>query len=152
MKKIISVLLLAVLALGLLSGCGGDSAADGADEAAAEADAAEAAAPDAAVPGGDVAWEDYQAWLVSIVPSITPTDDIANAIIEEINALSGWDDLDTAVDPWAKFFSDDAYNASTWDEFVAAGGAGTYDEAYVDEAADGASGEPTGEASGEISE
>ena len=129
MKKTIAGILAALLLMTTLVGCGGGTK--------------------------EVTWEDYQQWLISILPDICPVPD---AVGQEVMAAKNWDEIDTSSGPWVKIFGEEYYNASTWDEFVAAGGVGTYNAEYEDMAdpdapsGDGpaASGEPSGEPTGEM--
>lgn len=104
----------------------------------------------------EVTWEDYQQWLVDNIAAISPFPEPVAAIVWETES---WDEIEAGYDsgPWGKFFDEDCYNASTWEEFVAAGGEGTFNADFVDEpmgpdadSGDG-SGEPSGESSGEAS-
>ena len=79
--------------------------------------------------GGDVTWADYQAWLVSILPEISPFPD---AVAEIILATDSWDDIDMDNGPWGKIFGEDAFRCTPWAEFQANGGVGTYDADFVD--------------------
>ena len=91
---------------------------------------------------GDVTWADFQAWIVSILPEISPFPD---AVGELVMATTGWADMDVnGGGPWEKIFGEEYFNTTTWDEFVANGGVGTYNADYVDlpaEDAPAASGE-----------
>jgi len=139
MKKILALLIPAVLILGLLAGCGGSSA-PAAEEAPAEAaSAAEPAAPAAE----DVTWDDYIDWLASSIGADSPDPEGFRALLAQAKS---WEEVDPASPPWDKIFDEAAFDASTWEEFVAAGGVGTYNADYVDSAS---SAEPTGEASAE---
>lgn len=142
MKKTLALLIGAVLVLAMLAGCGG-SAAPAAEEApAAPAEAAPAADP--AAPA-DVTWDDYIDWLASTIGANSPDPDDFRAMLSQAKS---WDEIDVTSPPWDKMFDENAFDASTWDEFVAAGGVGTYNADYQDSALTG-SGEPTGEASAE---
>lgn len=134
MKKTVSLLLSVLLVVCLMTGCGGQG----------ETSAPEAApaAPEAAA---DVTWESYLNWLADTFGADSPDPD---AYRELLFQAQSWDDIDVTVGPWDKLFAEDAFNASTWDEYVAAGGVGTYNEDFADDALTG-SGEPTGEASSE---
>lgn len=79
--------------------------------------------------GGDVTWADYQAWLVSILPEISPFPEEVGAIVM---ATTGWDDIDMDNGPWGKIFGEDAFNCSSWEEFSANGGVGVYNADFVD--------------------
>ncbi len=100
--------------------------------------------------GGEITWADFQAWLMEILPDVCPFPEAVGPIIL---ATESWDDIDIeGSGPWGKIFGEDAFNASTFDEFVAAGGVGTYNTEYEDlpleDAPDmSASGEPSGGAS-----
>ncbi len=94
-----------------------------------------------------VTWEDYQAWLIDTFAATSPNPD---GLTELINSTKSWDDIDLTTEPWNKMFSEENYNASTWEEFQA-DGKGSYNEAYVDAFEGGEpTGEPSGEPSGEI--
>lgn len=91
--------------------------------------------------GGDVTWADYQAWLVSILPEISP---FPEEVGEIIMATESWDGIDMDNGPWGKIFGEDAFNCTSWEEFSANGGVGTYNADFVDlpaEDAPAASGE-----------
>ncbi|MGM9615913.1 MAG: hypothetical protein ACI3W7_10380 [Oscillospiraceae bacterium] len=79
--------------------------------------------------GGEITWADYQAWLVSILPEISPFPEEVGAIVM---ATTGWDDIDMDNGPWGKIFGEDAFHCSTWEEFSANGGAGIYNADFVD--------------------
>lgn len=132
MRKVLLLFLVLVMLLALAA-CGGGTKAEEAP-AAAPAAAAEPAA-------ADVTWEDYLSWLADTFGANSPDPEAYRSLIFQAKS---WDDIDVTVGPWDKLFSDDAFGASTWDEFVAAGGVGTYNESFMDDAATG-SGEPTGE-------
>ena len=90
---------------------------------------------------GEVTWADYQAWLISILPEICP---FPEAVGEIILATNSWDEIDMDNGPWGKIFGEDAFNCTTWAEFQANGGVGTYNADFVDlpaEDAPAASGE-----------
>ena len=141
MKKILA-LLLAMMMVFALCACGGG---DKADDAPA-APEAPAAAPDAAAPGGEVTWADYQAYLIEKAGSNAPDLDEFKG---QVNALTGWDDIDQSVSPWDQMFT--TIGLSTWDEFKAGNVKepavmGGPDGSASGEAAGGdASGEPSGE-------
>ena len=104
----------------------------------------------------EVTWEDYQQWLVDNIAAISPFPEPVSAIVWETES---WEEIEEGYNsgPWGKFFDEDCYNASTWEEFVAAGGVGTFNADFVDlpmgpETDNSASGEPSGEASGETSD
>jgi len=130
MKKTIAAVLAAVLLAAALAGCGGSGAKD-------------------------VSWEDYQQWLIETFAESSPDPEGVTALIR---GLKSWDDVDPGSQPWAKFFGDEYFGASTWDEFVAAGGVGSYNTGYVDAfdgsapsgepPAGGPSGAPTGDMNG----
>lgn len=136
MKKILALLIGAVLVLAMLAGCGGSGA-----PAAEEVPAAEPA--EAAPAAADVTWDDYIDWLASTIGADSPDPDGFRALLAQAHS---WDEVDPTSPPWDKIFDEAAFDASTWEEFVAAGGVGTYNADYQDSAG---SGEPTGEASGE---
>ena len=116
MKKTIAVLLSFLLMLSVLAACGAKE---------------------------EVSFEDYKAWLIEAFVERSPDPEGIRATLE---SLSGWEDIDLNSQPWDMFFSESGYNASTWDEFVAAGGVGTFN---ADVEVPETSGEPSGEASGE---
>ena len=133
MKKMMAAALAAILLLLTLAGCGGGEKQD-------------------------VTWEEYQQWLIETFAESSPDPEGVTALIQ---GLKSWDDIDLESQPWAKFFGDEFFAGSTWDDFVAADGVGSYNTEYVDGAggpsgdapsgeppADGASGEPTGEMNG----
>lgn len=135
MKKIIALLIGAVLVLGLLAGCGGSGSPAAEEAPVAPAEAAPAA--------GEVTWDDYLDWLASTIGATSPDPDDFRALLAQAKS---WEDVDPASPPWDKIFDEAAFDASTWDEFVAAGGVGTYNADYEDSAG---SGEPSGEPSAE---
>lgn len=161
MKKILA-LLLAVLMTAALCACGGtqdnsaaaapaQEAAPAAPAAAPEAPAQEADAqaeacgePIGEALNGTVTWADYQAYLIEKTSGNAPDPD---AFIEQVNALTGWDDIDQTSPPWDQIFS--TLGLSTWEEFQA----GIVKDSQVaggpDASASGeGSGEPTGEPAG----
>ena len=77
----------------------------------------------------DISWADYQAWLIEILPEISP---FPEEVGEIILATSNWDDIDMDSGPWGKIFGEDAFACTTWDEFVDNGGVGTYTADFVD--------------------
>lgn len=79
--------------------------------------------------GGEVTWADYQAWLISILPEVCPFPDEVGEIVL---ATESWDDIDMASGPWGKIFGEDAFACTTWAEFRANGGVGTYNADFVD--------------------
>lgn len=104
----------------------------------------------------EVTWEDYQQWLVDNIAAISPFPEPVSAIVWETES---WEEIEAGYNsgPWGKFFDEDCYNASTWEEFVAAGGVGTFNEDFIDlpmgpEDTGSASGEASGEASAEASD
>lgn len=137
MKKNLSLLMSLLIMICLLVGCGGESEAPAPAEAPAAAEAAEAAP--------EVTWENYLNWLADTFGANSPDPDAYRALLFQAQS---WEDIDVTVGPWDKLFAEDSFDASTWDEYVAAGGVGTYNEAFEDDALTG-SGEPTGEASAE---
>lgn len=128
------VLFLALVMILALAACGGGAKTE--EPAPAEAPAAASS---------DVTWEDYLNWLADTFGADSPDPEAYRSLIFQAKS---WDDIDVTAGPWDKLFADDAFDASTWDEFVAAGGVGTYNEDFKDDAATG-SGEPTGEPSDE---
>ena len=166
MKKILALLLAAMMVVALCA-CGGssDSAAEApAEEAAAPAEAAPEAPAEAApaapaqeapasdepsqepaeaapAAAGEVTWADYQAYLIEKAGGNSPDPDEFAA---QVNALTGWDDIDTTTAPWDQMFT--TIGLSTWEEFQA----GNVKEPLVvggpDASASGeASGDPTEE-------
>ena len=90
--------------------------------------------------GGDVTWADYQDWIISLLPDICPAPE---AVAEIIRATNSWDEIDMSG-PWEKIVGEEYFNCSTWPEFEASGGVGTYNADYEDlplEDAPAASGE-----------
>ena len=136
MKKTLALVLAALMALALCAcGSSNESAAPAAEAPAAEAPAAEA--PAAEAPAGEVTWADYQAYLIEKAGGNSPDPD---AFAAEVNALTGWDDIDQEVAPWNLMFT--TIGLSTWDEFQA----GVVKEPLVTGGPDAsASGEPTEE-------
>ena len=90
MKKAISVVMTLLMLLSLLAGCGGSKE--------------------------EVTFDDYKAWLMEAFVERSPDPEGIKATLE---ALTGWEDIDLNAQPWDMFFSENGYNASTWDEFVA---------------------------------
>ena len=117
MKRTISLLLSLLVLLGLLAGCSGSS--------------------------DEITFDDYKAWLIEAFVDRSPDPEGIKATFD---TLESWEDIDLNSQPWDLFFSESGYNASTWDEFVAAGGIGTFNE---DVEVPETSGDPSGEASGE---
>ena len=74
---------------------------------------------------GDVTWEDYQAWLISILPDICPDPEGVTPLIQ---ALTGWEDIDFSSGPWEKIFGEEYFGCTTWEEFQANGGVGTFND------------------------
>lgn len=143
MKKTLSLLLAMLLLVCLMAGCGASEP----EAAAPEAPAAAPAAPEApAAPAVvEVTWESYLNWLADTFGANFPNpDDYRNLLFQ----TASWDDVDPTVGPWDRILGEDYFNASTWDEFVAAGGVGTYNEDFQDDALTG-SGEASGEPSAE---
>ena len=133
MKKIIFALLTAALLITVLAGCGG-AAQPGA-----------AASAQQAAPAGEVTWEDYQNWLIETFGQQSPNPE---GYAELVRSYGSWDEIDPTVQPWDKILGDEYFNASTFEEFVAAGGVGTYNTEYVDSnegTGEPPSGEPTAE-------
>ncbi len=85
----------------------------------------------------EVSFESYKEWLAEAFVERSPDPDGIQATLD---ALGSWDEVDLNSPPWDMFFSDSGYNASTWEEFVAAGGIGTFNE---DVELPAASGEPS---------
>ena len=129
MKKRIAFVLAAVLALAILAGCGSSGGSGSAGAA-------------------EVTWDSYIDWLFETFGAESPDPDDYRAMLE---TAKSWDDIDVNSPPWDRLFAENGFDASTWDEFVAAGGVGTYNEDFEDSALTG-SGEPTGEPSGEPTE
>ena len=138
MKRILSFLLAALMLLALCA-CGAKEETPAAQEAPAAAQEAPAAA--AAAPAAEVTWESYLNWLADTFGADSPSPEAYRDLLFQ---AASWDDVDVTAGPWDKLFAEDGFNASTWDEFVAAGGVGTYNEDFMDDALTG-SGEPTGE-------
>lgn len=123
MKKTVSLLISLLVILGLFAGCGGGSSSD------------------------EITFDDYKAWLAEAFVSRSPDPEGIQATLD---ALTSWEDIDLDTQPWDMFFSESGYNASTWDEYVAAGGVGTFNEDVEVPTDSGvSSGEASGEASGE---
>ena len=92
--------------------------------------------PAGASADGGVTWEDFQDWLISILPEISPYPD---AVAEIIRDTKSWDEVDVdGMGPWGKIFGEDMFNSTTWPEFVASGGVGTYNADYEDLPLEGA--------------
>ena len=138
MKKLLILALSALCLLCLFTGCGGSEPETPTD---VDTPATEVSAAGTA----EITWESYLNWLADTFGSNSPDPD---AYRELLFQAQSWEDIDVTVGPWDKLFGEDSFNASTWDEYVAAGGIGTYNESYEDDALTG-SGEPSGEASGE---
>ena len=67
---------------------------------------------------------------------------------ELVRSYKSWDEVDPATQPWDKILGENAFHASTFEEFVAAGGVGTYNTEYED-SNEGTGEPPSGEPSGE---
>lgn len=137
MKKNISILVVLVIMACLLAGCGGDKDTAVPAEAPVVAETVEVAS--------EVTWESYLNWLADTFGADSPDPE---AYRELLFQAQSWEDIDVTVGPWDKLFAEDSFDASTWDEYVAAGGVGTYNEDFADDALTG-SGEASGEASAE---
>lgn len=137
MKKTILVTVVALLLMGVFSGCGSN-----------EGEAVPASDPAPATPALEVTWEGYQQWLIDTFAATSPDPEGVATLIRDAKS---WEDIDMANGPWGKIFGEENYNASTWDEYVATGGIGTYNTNYVDLPDENApaSDEASGEASGE---
>lgn len=146
MKRIVLILLCIVL-LAVCAACGGSK---GSEPAASAQEAAPAAAPiQDAAPAQEVTWEDYQNWLIDTFGQQSPDPEGYAALVR---SFGSWDEIDPTTQPWDKMLGEDYFNASTFEEFVEAGGVGTYNTEYVDSnegTGEPPSGEPTGEPSGE---
>ena len=82
-------------------------------------------------------WADYQAYLIEKAGGNSPDPD---AFAAEVNALTGWDDIDLEAAPWNLMFT--TIGLSTWEEFQA----GVVKEPLVTGGPDAsASGEGSGE-------
>ena len=135
MKKILSLLLAAMMVLALCA-CGGNEAAAPAEAPAAEAPAAEAPAAEAPA-AAEVTWADYQEYLIEKAGGNSPD---PAAFADEVHALTGWDDIDDTIPPWNLMFT--TIGLSTWEEFQN----GVVKEPLVTGGPDmSASGEPSGE-------
>ena len=84
--------------------------------------------------GGGVTWADYQEWIISLLPDICPAPE---AVAEIIRATNSWDEIDMSG-PWEKIVGEEYFNCSTWPEFQANGGVGTYNADYEDLPLEGA--------------
>ncbi|MCC8356499.1 MAG: hypothetical protein LJU34_01380 [Oscillospiraceae bacterium] len=89
----------------------------GATDAASGEASGEASAETA--DAGEVTWADYQAYLIEAAGGNAPDLD---EFTEQVMALESWDDIDESTSPWDQMFT--TVGISTWDDFVAAGGAG----------------------------
>jgi len=148
MKRIVLILLCAALLLAVCAACGGGKAAEPAAPAVEAVPAAEAApaAPEApAAAPAEVTWEDYQNWLIDTFGSKSPNPE---GYAELVRSYKSWDEVDPATQPWDKILGENAFHASTFEEFVAAGGVGTYNTEYED-SNEGTGEPPSGEPSGE---
>ena len=151
MKKTIFAILALVVLFSVLAACGGGAKTEEAAPVQAAASSAAAAAP-AEEAAAEATWEDYQNWLIDTFAGSSPDPE---GFAELIRSFGSWEEIDTASQPWDKILGEENFNASTFDEFVAAGGVGAYNTEYVDTndgtgeppADGGASGEPTVEPS-----
>ena len=143
MKKLLALLLAAMMVFALCA-CGGGNKAE---ETAPEAPAAPAAAPDAAAPGaaaeGD--FDTYKAYVIAYAAAGAPTEEEAKNVEDMINGCATVEDLE-AIPQLTVLFA----NAGVlhFDEWVAAGcpEADTSNMTMGDPSASGeGSGEPTGE-------
>ena len=132
MKKILFAGLAIVLILSVCAGCGGNAKTETAAEAPAAAPA-------------EVTWADYQNWLIDTFGQQSPDPEGYAALVR---SFGSWDEIDLTTQPWDKMLGEDYFNASTFEEFVAAGGVGTYNTEYVD-SNEGAGEPPSGEPSTE---
>ena len=136
MKKILALLLAAMMVLALCA-CGSSGETAPAAEAAPAAEPTAEAAPAAEAETGSYTWADYQAYLIEKAGGNSPDPE---AFAAEVNALTGWDDIDLEAAPWNLMFS--TIGLSTWEEFQA----GNVKEPLVTGGPDAsASGEPTEE-------
>lgn len=139
MKKALSILLALVLFVGVFAGCGSKEEAAEPEVATEAAPAVEAAPAAEEASATEVTWADYIDWLATTFGADCPDPDDYRANLEKATC---WEEVDTSAGPWDKILGEDYFNASTWDEFVAAGGVGTYNADYSD---DSASKEPSTE-------
>ena len=93
------------------------------------------AAPAAA---GEVAWADYQAYLIEKAGANAP--DLAE-FEAQVYAINSWEELDQTVSPWDQMFT--TIGLSTWEEFQN----GIVKDSAVMGSDEAASGEASGEAS-----
>ena len=151
MKKFLALMLALVMVLALCA-CGSKTEAPAAEEPAAEEPAEEAApAEETEEAAGEVTWADYQAYLVEKAGANAPDLDEFKA---QVDAMTGWDDIDTTTPPWDQMFT--TIGLSTWDEFQQgivkdAAVMGGPDPSASGEMSGEASEEPAGDASGEPS-
>ncbi len=98
------------------------AAADAMAEQQGVTDASDEASDEASgeASDGDVSWADYQDYLYNASLNNAPD---ADEWYEQVYSLSSWDDIDESSSPWDQLFS--TVGLSTWDDFVAAGGAGS---------------------------
>ena len=127
MKKTVSILLALILFVGVFAGCG------------SKEEVAEPAVAEEAAPVAEVTWTDYIDWLAETFGADCPDPADYRATLEQATC---WEEVDQTAAPWDKILGEDSFNASTWDEFVAAGGVGTYNADYSD---DSSSKEPSTE-------
>jgi len=83
--------------------------------------------------GGDVTWQDYIDFLWNSSKDTAPDPDALKTLLD---STPDWAFIEENIEsgPWYKFFGEDYYNATTWDEFAANGGVGTFNADFVDSA------------------
>lgn len=86
-----------------------------------------------AAAGGDVTWQDYIDFLWNSFKDTAPDPDALKTLLD---STPDWAFIEENIEsgPWYKFFGEDYYNATTWDEFAANGGVGTFNADFVDSA------------------
>ena len=83
--------------------------------------------------GGDVTWQDYIDFLWNSFKDTAPDPDALKTLLD---STPDWAFIEENIEsgPWYKFFGEDYYNATTWAEFEANGGVGTFNADFVDSA------------------
>lgn len=83
--------------------------------------------------GGSVTWQDYIDFLWNSFKDTAPNPDALKSLLD---STPDWAFIEENIEsgPWYKFFGEDYYNATTWDEFAANGGVGTFNADFVDSA------------------
>ena len=81
--------------------------------------------------GGDVTWQDYIDFLWNSFKDTAPDPDALKSLLD---STPDWAFIEENIEsgPWYKFFGEEYYDTTTWDEFVAAGGVGSFNAEFVE--------------------